>query len=58
METLEFVVLADQAGRRLDHFLSDSAPHLTRSRIQSLIRSGDVQVNARAAARLRLTSRL
>ncbi len=58
METLEFVVSAEQAGRRLDHFLSESAPHLTRSRIQSLIRSGDVQVNARAAAKVGETIRL
>ena len=58
METLEFVVSAEHAGRRLDHFLSESAPHLSRSRIQSLIRSGDVQLNARAAAKVGETVRL
>ena len=53
METLEFVVTAEHAGRRLDHFLSGAAPHLTRSRLQSLICSGDVQLNARPAAKAR-----
>ena len=51
METLEFEVSAERAGVRLDHFLCESAPHLTRSRIQSLIRSGDVLLNARPAAK-------
>ena len=51
METLEFEVSADRAGGRLDHFLCESAPHLSRSRIQSLIRSGDVLLNARPAAK-------
>ena len=51
METHEFVVSTEQAGRRLDQFLADAAPRFTRSRIQSLIRSGDVQLNARVAAK-------
>ena len=57
MDALEFEVPADQTGRRLDHFLVESAPHLTRSRIQSLIRSGDVLVNARPAVKVGETVR-
>ena len=38
----------DTAGERLDRFLARMQPELTRSHIQKLITSGDVQVNGRA----------
>ncbi len=38
----------DDAGKRLDIFLATSLPSLSRSRVQSLIRAGDVRVDGRA----------
>ena len=44
----ELIVKATDAGTRLDRFLADSAPELSRSRIQALIREGFVTVNGGA----------
>jgi 23S rRNA pseudouridine1911/1915/1917 synthase len=52
----ELPVLAKQAGERLDRFLADAQPDLSRSRLQGLIRDGLVTVNdrlERASYRLR-----
>lgn len=40
-----FPVTDEQAGRRLDHFLAGCLPDVSRSRIQSVIRSGGVLLN-------------
>jgi 23S rRNA pseudouridine1911/1915/1917 synthase len=53
---LEIKVPAPQAGERLDRFLAAAQADLSRSRLQSLIREGRVEVNghpARASLRLR-----
>ena len=42
---IEFVVSADDAKLRLDHFLAKGLPEYSRSRLQQLIRSGFVRVN-------------
>jgi 23S rRNA pseudouridine1911/1915/1917 synthase len=42
---IEFVVSADDAKLRLDHFLAKRLPEYSRSRLQQLIRSGFVRVN-------------
>jgi 23S rRNA pseudouridine1911/1915/1917 synthase len=50
-----FVVPADRSGERLDRYLADVLPSLSRSRVQALIRDGAVHLNGagpRAAARL------
>ena len=39
----------EQAGLRLDAFLSAASGELSRSHIQKLIRSGDVTVNGKTA---------
>ncbi|MFC1837639.1 RluA family pseudouridine synthase [Thermodesulfobacteriota bacterium] len=52
----EFVVPAERAGQRLDHFLVEMLPDLTRSRIANLIRDGFIMVNdgsSKAAAKLK-----
>ncbi len=41
----DFCVTKERSGTRLDHFLSAEMPALSRSRIQSLIKSGHVLVN-------------
>ena len=46
---MEFHVLNDQSQARLDHFLSAQLPQFTRSRIQSLIKSGHVLLNGAPA---------
>ena len=46
---LELIVPPTAAGSRLDLFLTESLTHLSRSRVQSLIRAGNVLVNQRAA---------
>jgi 23S rRNA pseudouridine1911/1915/1917 synthase len=46
-----FPVGASSAGRRLDLFLAEACPELSRSRIQRLIAAGDVLVNAAPARR-------
>ena len=52
----EFQVEQGDAGTRLDLFLAGKLPHLSRSRIQALIKTCDVRLNAassRASATLR-----
>ena len=44
-EHLKFVVPSDQAGQRLDRFLVLQLPEMSRTRIQSLIEEGRIQVN-------------
>lgn len=44
----EFVVSNEQSGERLDRFLVSQLPELSRSRIQSLIEEGRVQVGGAA----------
>jgi 23S rRNA pseudouridine1911/1915/1917 synthase len=44
-----FVVGADRAGRRLDHFLVSQLPDSSRSRIQQLIAQQKVQVDGKSA---------
>lgn len=48
-ESREFVVTADEAGRRLDVFLAARIPEWSRSQIQDLIRRGQVTVGAHPA---------
>ncbi len=44
---LELTVPAEAAGHRLDRFLADALAHLSRSRVQALIRGGHVRLNRR-----------
>jgi 23S rRNA pseudouridine1911/1915/1917 synthase len=46
---LELIVPPAHSGTRLDRFLADSLAHLSRSRVQTLIRGGHVRLNTRAA---------
>jgi len=50
-EIREFIVPAEQSGRRLDVFLARQMPDWSRSQIQRLIRSGLVTVGSRAAGK-------
>lgn len=43
--SIEFVIEEKSVGERIDKFLSDSLPHLSRSYIQKLIKDGQVTVN-------------
>lgn len=57
----EFVIEAPQAGRRLDQFLTEQLPHLSRSRIQQLIAAGEITLGSatvKASARLRAGDRI
>jgi len=45
----EFSISSDQSGARLDHFLAAQIAHLSRARIQGLIKSGDILVNQAGA---------
>jgi len=45
----EFQVDARAAGDRLDRFLTGELPHLSRSRLQALIKSGHVTLNGKPA---------
>ncbi|EAU40410.1 Prenyl group binding site (CAAX box):RNA-binding S4:Pseudouridine synthase:Pseudouridine synthase, Rlu:Pseudouridine [Fulvimarina pelagi HTCC2506] len=57
METREYTVEAEEAGMRIDAFLAGRcSPELSRARIQSLIRAGDVTVGGvdTAAAKRRV----
>ncbi len=45
---LTLSVAPDQAGRRLDRWLADAVPGLSRARLQALIDDGRVQVDGRA----------
>ncbi len=47
VETLEFKVLQDKEGRRLDQFLNDSYPEFSRTYIKKLIEAGCVFVNSK-----------
>lgn len=42
---VEFVIEKEQAGERLDKFLSESLPELSRTYVQKLIKEGQVTVN-------------
>ena len=48
---LELTVPAAAAGHRLDRFLADALAHLSRSRVQALIRGGHVRLNHRPASK-------
>ncbi len=52
VETREFVVPPEEAGARLDVFLTRRLPESSRSQIQRLIRRGRVEVDSPAAAGL------
>jgi len=41
----EFIVEIEDAGMRVDAFLADTLPQFSRTRIQSLLKSGDIQIN-------------
>ena len=43
----EFIVTPQDAGVRLDQFLAGQLPHLSRSRVQTLIKDGHIVVDAR-----------
>lgn len=45
MKTERFVVAPEHAGERLDRWLNAGLPDLSRSRIQSLVRAGDITVD-------------
>jgi 23S rRNA pseudouridine1911/1915/1917 synthase len=46
---IELFVPNEHAGRRLDRFLALALPQFSRTRLQALIRAGDVQLEGRAA---------
>ncbi len=46
---IELIVPNEQAGERLDRYLAAALPQFSRSRLQNLIRSGDVQLRGQAA---------
>ena len=48
-EFLKFVIPAEKAGQRLDIFLVDMVPALSRSRVSSLIRNGSIVVNGKSS---------
>ncbi len=48
-EFLKFVIPAERAGQRLDIFLADMVPVLSRSRVSSLIRAGSIVVNGKSS---------
>jgi len=48
-EFLKFVIPAEKAGQRLDIFLADMVPALSRSRVSSLIRAGRIVVNGQSS---------
>ena len=56
MEKITLLVTTDDAGQRLDKFLSYKLPELSRTRIQSLIQEGclDVTPNRRLAASIKI----
>lgn len=60
-ETFEFVIPAERAGQRLDLFLVEMLPDLSRSRINSLVRGEFILVNggaSKAAAKLKTFDRI
>lgn len=48
-DPLRLTVPPDAVGMRLDRFLADALPDLSRATLQRLIRDGDVRLNGRAA---------
>ena len=57
MLSADFVISTDQIGGRLDQFLAQELPALSRSRLQSLIKGGHILVNggrAKPSATLRV----
>lgn len=48
MELLQFVVAADEAGTRIDRFLSDRNEELSRSYLQRLLKEQQITVNGKA----------
>jgi len=48
-ELLKFKIPAERAGQRLDLFLADKVSALSRSRISSLIRTGNIVVNGKSS---------
>jgi len=44
----EYLVNAESAGRRLDHFLASALPHCSRSRLQTLIKEGHIRLDGAA----------
>ncbi len=50
-EHQRFAVAAEQAGERVDRFLALMLPHVSRSRIQSLIDEGRIQVDGASCKR-------
>lgn len=53
---IELIVPNDQAGERLDRYLAQALPQFSRSRLQALIRAGDVLLQG-STARIRETVR-
>jgi 23S rRNA pseudouridine1911/1915/1917 synthase len=45
--TSMLVACTEDAGRRLDHFLSEKHPEMSRSQIQRMIASGEIQVDGK-----------
>jgi 23S rRNA pseudouridine1911/1915/1917 synthase len=45
LDELEFIVSADQATERLDRFLAEQLPEMSRTRVQLLVDEGRVQVD-------------
>lgn len=44
----EYVVSPEEAGARLDHFLAEKLPELSRSRLQSLVKEGHIVLNGKS----------
>ncbi len=53
--TFSFTVAAPEAGLRIDKFLTQQLPHLSRARLQSLIKEGVICVNERPVQRANLS---
>jgi len=45
----EYLVSSEAAGHRLDHFLAVQLPHLSRSRLQALVKEGHILVDGKQA---------
>ncbi len=50
-EVIELIVGATEVGERLDTFVADQVPGLTRAQVKRLVEEGDVLVNDAAAAK-------
>jgi 23S rRNA pseudouridine1911/1915/1917 synthase len=48
-QTIELSVPNEYAAKRLDHYLSDALPDFSRSRLQALIRAGEVALQGKKA---------